>query len=344
MSEPNRCGKTLFFVSIILLFVGVIPLIYSLAVFPDPPPVRDWNYQQLQRLAAAHGTKKFSFAVFGDNKNSLTIFERLIAKINGDDVLFSVETGDLIDNMFDGESEYRTYVRQIKAFRQPLLVIPGNHATEGSSSEYSRLFGRLYYSFVVGDAYFIALNGSHDEGLGPQQYAWLLKELNEARSYRYCFVFMHVPLYDPEAGEYQLGHSIKDRKTAEDLNRLFDANGVTMVFTAHVHGYYRGLWHNTPFIITGGAGAELGGTDPEHYFYHYIKVNVTPDGVTYEVRKIGRPFANIISLFAHNVTEFSHSYLLNHWPYLLVALGVLGLGLCWRRKTGVTNPQRRNLS
>jgi len=278
----------------------------------------------------------FFFTVFGDNKNSIETFNKLIDSVNRDDVQFSVETGDLIDNMFDGQSEYRTYVGQIKRLQQPLFVIPGNHETEGSSCAYNRLFGRLYYSFTFGDAYFIALNGSHEDGPGPQQYDWLVKELKKSQSYRYRFVFMHIPLYDPEAGPYQLGHSLKKKKVAKQLNALFDKNKVTMVFTAHVHGYYSGAWHKTSFTVTGGAGAELGGIDPEHYFYHYIKVNVTPAGIRYKVEKIGTPFSNIIQLFIHNVSEFMHCYIKAHWEYMLFFLGLVGLLLLFRsRQKGI---------
>ncbi len=324
----NTRRKISLYLCLILIAAGAIPIIYAMIVFPDPPHVRDWNYLQKEKIAAVSPQPdNFSFAVFGDNKNSITTFNRLIDMVNQDDIQFSVETGDIIDNMFDGQSEYRTYVEQIKQLQQPLFVIPGNHATEGSSCAYTRLFGRLYYSFPFGNAYFIALNGSHEDGPGPQQYDWLVKELKKSQSYRYRFVFMHIPLYDPEAGPYQLGHSLKDKKTAEQLNALFDKNRVTMVFTAHVHGYYAGTWHKTPFTVTGGAGAELGGTDPEHYFYHYIKVKVSPGGVQYQVEKIGEPFSNIIRLFVHNVKEFIHSYTLAHWDYFLLFLGIAGLGI-----------------
>jgi len=303
--------KIFLYLCLVLIAAGAIPIIYAMIVFPDPPAIRDWNYVQQKKIGAiSPQPDSFSFAVFGDNKNSITTFNSLIDRVNRDNVQFSVETGDLIDNMFDGQSEYRTYVDQIKRLQKPLFVIPGNHATEGSSCAYNRLFGRLYYSFSFGNTYFIALNGSHEDGPGPQQYDWLVQELQKSQSYRYRFVFMHIPLYDPEAGPYRLGHSIKDRKVAEQLNELFDKNKVTMVFTAHVHGYYTGTWHKTPFTVTGGAGAELGGTNPEHYFYHYIKVNVSPDGVQYQVEKVGKPFSNIIQLFMHNMTEFMHSYIL----------------------------------
>jgi len=318
------------YLCLVLIAAGAIPIIYAMIVFPNPPHIQDWNYVQKEKIdAISPQPDSFTFAVFGDNKKSITTFNSLIDRVNWDDVQFSVETGDLIDNMFDGQSEYQTYVAQIERLRQPLFVIPGNLATERNSCAYNRLFGRLYYSFTFGEAYFIALNGSHEDGLGPQQYDWLVKELKKAQPYRYRFVFMYIPLYDPGTGPYQLGHSLKNKKVAEQLNALFDKNRVTMVFTAHVHGYYAGTWHKTPFTITGGAGAELGCTDPEHYFYHYIKVNVTPDGVQYQVEKVGTPFSNIVSLFVHNLSEFSHSYLKAHWDYFLLLLGIAGLGIIY---------------
>ncbi len=75
--------------------------------------------------------------------------------------------------------------------------------------------------------------------------------------YRYRFVFSHVPLHDPRKGEYAQGHSMKNMKEAIKLNRLLDKYRVTMLFASHIHAYFRGKWHQTPYIITGGAGAPL---------------------------------------------------------------------------------------
>ncbi len=245
--ETNTRQKKSLFLCLVLIAAGAIPIIYAMIVFPSPPPIWDWNYVQQKKIEAIRPQPdSFFFAVFGDNKNSISTSNSLIDRGNWGEVQFFIKTGDLIDNMFDGQSECRTYVDQIKRLQKPFFVILGNHATEGSSCAYNRLFGRLYYSFPFGDAYFIALNGSHEDGPGPQQFDWLVKELKKSQSYQYRFVFMHIPLYDPEAGgPYRLGPSLKDTNVAEQLNTPFDKNKVTMVFTAHVHGYYAGTWHTT---------------------------------------------------------------------------------------------------
>jgi len=323
-----KVRKILAFISIIIILIGIIPVISSFIKFPDPPDMRDWNYIQEQKIESLNNNPaKFSFAVFGDNKNSIKIFKKLISDINNDNIAFAVETGDSIDNRIDGETEYREYLNRIKDLKKPLVVIPGNHETEGSSSDYNLLFGRMYYSFPFGDAYFIALNGSHEEGFGPQQYNWLIEELKESQKYKYRFIFMHIPLYNPRTGKCQVGSSFTDKEFSKKLNNLFDKNKVTRVFTAHVHGYYTGQWNRTPFTVTGGAGAELDGTSSNHFFYHYIKVNVSNSGVNYEIKKIGTSFSNKFMLFVNNAVEMIYYYIKVHWDFMLLAGGIFCLGV-----------------
>lgn len=58
---------------------------------------------------------------------------------------------------------------------------------------------------------------------------------------------------------------------------------LALVLASHVHAYARGKWGKTRFIMTGGAGAPLSGPkDSKHYFYNYVKVTVTPKGVSYK--------------------------------------------------------------
>ena len=47
---------------------------------------------------------------------------------------------------------------------------------------------------------------------------------------------------------------------------LFKKYKVTHIFAGHIHGYYTGTWDGMPYTITGGAGAQLYGSDPEHVF------------------------------------------------------------------------------
>jgi hypothetical protein len=92
---------------------------------------------------------------------------------------------------------------------------------------------------------------------------------------------MHVPPFDPRKDKgYKCLHD------GEDLLELFRRYQVTHLFCSHIHGYFSGLWEGVPYTITGGAGAGLQGTDPQHFFHHYVKVHVSGGNVETEVRRI----------------------------------------------------------
>jgi hypothetical protein len=252
----------------------------------------DHNEKNLRAIDAGGD---FSFAVFADNKNSYEKLRHLAGAVNSDDEnLFSVFIGDIVQ---DGEMrKLMLMVDHMRDFKKPLLVAIGNHEiynhmdADGTfynaRANFKTIFGDAYFSFARGESFFIILDDANSYSIDDRQFEWLQRRLEESRKYKYRFVFMHVPLFDPSGGNnYGAGRSLTNLTVAKKLTALFDRFDVTMLFMSHLHGYYQGAWGKTPYIITGGAGARLHGDDPEHFFYHYIKVNVTPSGVTYEVRK-----------------------------------------------------------
>ena len=297
---------TLIFVVLILVLASGIK-IHSILTTPN---VSDWNYHQLQRIDKSK--TNFSFAVFGDNKNSAKTFENLIAKLNKEDILFAIDDGDLV---YDGENEkFRFFLNQIKNLNKPLLTVFGNHeAREKGRAVYYDLFGSFYYSFNIGNSYFIILDDANEKNLNDEQFAWLKNELKISQKYKHRFVFMHVPLYDPRKGDYKQGHSLEDLEFAKKLNNLFDENNVTMLFLSHIHGYYKGIWDKTPYIITGGGGAELAGSDPKHYFYHYIKINVNDSDVEYNVVKLKSPDFELIDRYLHDAWIYIYAFFAIHF-------------------------------
>jgi len=266
----------------------------------------------------------FSFAVFGDNKNSARTFENLISKLNDDNILFAIDDGDLV---YDGENEkFRFFLNQVKDLNKPLLTVFGNHeAREKGRAEYYDLFGLFYYSFNVGNNYFIILDDSNEKDLNDEQLAWLKNELKISQSYKNRFVFMHVPLYDPRKGEYKKGHSLDDLSFAKDLNNLFDENNVTLLFVSHIHGYYNGTWGRTPYIITGGGGAELAGSDSKHYFYHYIRVNIDNNSMKYDVIKLKSPDFELFDRWTHDAWIYIYAFLSIHFIDTLLVLALIYL-------------------
>ena len=65
----------------------------------SPLPARDWIALNFKKMNVAD-PKNFSFAVFGDNKNSHVIFERLLKEIERDpEISFVI---DIVDLVYDG--------------------------------------------------------------------------------------------------------------------------------------------------------------------------------------------------------------------------------------------------
>ncbi|NIA07681.1 MAG: metallophosphoesterase [Actinobacteria bacterium] len=306
--------------ALVLLLLAVAIKIHSVLSFPC---ISEWNYHQLGKIGKTQN--EFSFVVFGDNKNSLTTFENLIGKVNEEDTLFAIDVGDLV---YDGEKEkYRFFINQIMKLDKPLLTVLGNHdIREQGRANYYELFGKYYYSFAVGNSYFIILDNANERNLDSFQFDWLKNELERSQSYKHRFVFMHVPLYDPRRAGKQMGHSLKDLAFAKELNELLDRNRVTMLFVSHIHGYYRGQWGKTPYIITGGAGAELAGSDPRHYFYHYIKVDISQQGVEYQVVKLKSPDFELIDRWIHDGWIYIYAFFAIHFFDSVIILALIYLG------------------
>ncbi|OEC86512.1 MULTISPECIES: metallophosphoesterase family protein [Methanobacterium] len=245
----------------------------------------NWNYHELQKISKNESS--FSFAVYGDSANSDGRFNHLIKSLNSKNVLFSVDNGDLTTSGTPMHFGY--FLIDAKQLKAPLLTNIGNHDLSGSGSEsnYINVFGNPYYSFSEKNSYFIVLDDANSN-VNDTQMNWLKNELKKSQNYKYRFIFMHIPLYDPRYNFKGEGLSLGNSTTAKTLNNLFDEYNVTMLFTSHIHGYFQGVWGKTSFITTGGAGSPLskphaGVNNTENYFYHYILVNVTDNGVNYEV-------------------------------------------------------------
>jgi len=120
--------------------------------------------------------------------------------------------------------------------------------------------------------------------LRPEQLRWLEDELQKSQTYKTRLVFMHIPLFDPRTGEKK-PHSLNPEDAAKLLT-MFKKYNVTHVFVAHIHDYYAGSWEGVPYTITGGAGAPLYGQDPQHAFYHYLKVTLRDKQAQVQVRPL----------------------------------------------------------
>lgn len=262
-----------------------------------PIKAHDLNYHAMQEIRKRVHNLPFTLAFLGDNKNS-PIFNTLVEKLNHDKKLdFAVIGGDLV--LYPTRETYASFLTQLNTIQIPTLVLPGNHDVAFDDIDfYYKIFGRFYYAFEVGDAKFILLDDSNETGLGDQQTAWLEKQLKDGLNDKYRFVFMHVPLWDPRDNNstgVRYAHSLRNADTARQLEDLFVKYKVSVLFCSHIHAFYETTQRGLKTIISGGAGAELVGSDPKHTFYHYVRVTVAAQGVRTEVIPVGHktPFEGI---------------------------------------------------
>lgn len=242
------------------------------------------NQQQIAKINKSQ--TNFTFAVYGDSRNSSGIFKKIITNINSHNASFSINLGDMVWQGSD--KEFKMALNDLNLIKSPVMSVLGNHELDyaNSSQLFQSIFGETYYSFAMKNSYFIIIDDVYSSRMDNNQFKWLENELKKSLNYQNRFIFVHVPLYDPRMGNYGQNHSLENRTLSKKLNQLFDKYNVTMVFAGHIHGYFNGKWNKTPYIITGGAGSPLHGSNPENFYYQYILVNVTDDNVTYTPIKI----------------------------------------------------------
>ena len=261
-----------------------------------------FNDKMLNKISKENQSQNnFSFVVMGDNRDGDNVLEKIISKINQDkNIKFAINNGDLVPEGY--KSEFSNYLKIIKTSKIPIISVIGNHEIPWYDGEtnYERTFGKTHFTFAYGNSYFIILDTSNEK-IKQKQFKWLEKKLIKSQNYTNRFVITHVPLYDPRKGEYQKGHSLK--KGAIELNKLLDKYNVTMIFCSHIHFYFKGKWHKTPFIITGGAGAPLK-EYKNNGFYHYIKVIVNKNKIKYQVIRINQKKPNFIEEDIKSVKDF----------------------------------------
>jgi 3',5'-cyclic AMP phosphodiesterase CpdA len=249
-----------------------------------PLPARDWNRHNLDRLKVP-SDGPLTFAVLGDNRSNPAVFEQVLKHLNSDpDLAFAIDVGDLVER-----GSLKTFGDFLNQVRQnlclPLLTVLGNHELEKdrSSRLYRRIFGPDYYAFQVKGHYFIVLNDAEPSGIGEEQWRWLEQELSKSQAYKTRLVFLHIPLSDPRGGD---NHHSLPPETGSRLAALLRQYNVTHIFAGHIHAYFSGTWDGVPYTISGGAGAPLHGTDPQHYFYHYLKVALEDGRVQIRVQRV----------------------------------------------------------
>lgn len=244
----------------------------------------DW-----QTLRADDG-KTFSALVFPDSQsNDYSGWQDLsrAAYERNSDANFFINMGDLVDNGED-HTQWDAWFDAVAplAANIPVAPVMGNHETYDQNWKVrlpkaylahfavpevgSKPFRRYYYSFDYGTAHFIVLNTQQDEtedfhpGLLAEQQAWFAEDVARSRAAgnAWNIVLMHK---DPLQYSFQSRPERRTEGVSDDGRAwmpLFDAHGIDIVLSAHLHTY-RNRGHIRDFqrdasgplyILTGVAG------------------------------------------------------------------------------------------
>jgi len=219
----------------------------------------------------------FRFAVMGDNRENMAVFERVVDAAIRSGAEFILHTGDLVEH--HNARQFRWVLHELQEVQNlpPFCAVPGNHDVDASARDqderyrlYTQAFGPRRYWFAWGRALFVALDNSSGR-VQREDLLWLERILTEKRpGYDACFVVMHMPPRDPRP---RRSHAMEEGE--EELMDLLGRHKVSAVFAGHIHSYLQDQVAGVPIYITGGAGAGLQGPGDS---YHYLLCTVGSGG------------------------------------------------------------------
>jgi len=205
------------------------------------------------------------------------------------DLVLGPQPEEIMPALWDG------YDKAIAGFEMPVYSVAGNHDIWDAVSEriYQERVKPLWYSFDHKGSHFIVLdsedqsdNRAHFEKIEGAQIEWLKADLAKSKDAEHTFVFVHKPLWTFDYGGTQW---------MEEVHPLLAAHEVDAVFCGHVHIYEKNpTIDGVRYIITGGAGAEIGDWKEEGSFHHFVIVRVKPDTVRLTVVQTGAIYAEDI--------------------------------------------------
>ena len=191
------------------------------------------------------------------NPDTLGTMREAIGKIKAMPVKpsFIIHTGDLTH--LSKPDEFDTVAQTMKDLNVPVFYTPGEHDTldEGAGKLFLQHFGKGTWgtgwrSFDVAGVHFIGLVnvvGLNPDGqghLGPEQIAWLAKDVAHLSSSTPIVVYAHMPLFDAYV---PWGWGTVDAKQALMPLRRF---GSVTVLNGHIHQVITKVEGNISFHTT----------------------------------------------------------------------------------------------
>ncbi len=260
----------------------------------------------------------FKMIVLGDNRpgqdtapTQPQVFSEIIDLVTAEDPDIVVMTGDYVYSLTSDDKaneniwEHFTNITDRLGHYVPIYGVIGNHDIRTPTGVRNDKYfleafempdePKTYGSFDFAGVHFILLDTEQEayEGriAGPQ-WDWLVNDLTQATE-EMKFVFAHRPLYPLR----HIGSALDVNKDERaDLQQLLEDTNVTAFFAGHDHLYNRLTVNGVVHIITGGAGAPPYETPWGGAFYHYLRVEVSPQSVNFTAVRADGTVAETYSL------------------------------------------------
>ncbi|WP_028582640.1 glycosyltransferase [Desulfogranum japonicum] len=272
----NRKKRLTLYLVLTLLLMALL-VGYRIYLFVREADYQALNAENMDRIEAKlRGRSEYRFAVVGNIRNSMRIFEKRITPlIEDNNADFMISVGNAV---FDGaESKYRLLYRGLRKLDIPYVLSAGHNELEDfGTGKFYRHFGPYFFSFHHENTYFIFLD-STGKTSWKWQMRWLRNELTAASQFKYRFVFLNhslvaLPDFNPKETHYVL-----DANLSMELRQLFSYYHVTTVFSAGYPTFHERVEQGVRYIISGGGGGlHFDRQEP----YQIINVDVGPDQTT----------------------------------------------------------------
>ena len=283
------------------------------------------NVRNIEKINEIKSEKRnIAFAVVGNIKNSIGVFDKkIIDKLNRDDIDFVISMGNAVTD--GSEDKYRLINRSINKLHHPFVSCIGEgEVSNGGSQRFYKHFGPFYFSFYIGNAYFLFLDTTGKTAIKLQK-KWLVEELGAAGKYKYRFVFMNKPPYEVES-IYPVVFKekyIRDESFRNYLIGLYSKHKVTAVYSSNFEVFDERVIAGVKYVVSGGAGGLA--FDNEKSFYHYINVQLGEESVNSGVVRIDYASHGPISRKIENFWLFLHSIFYISFVNFAIIVGILVL-------------------
>ncbi|MFW5736740.1 MAG: glycosyltransferase [Halanaerobium sp.] len=310
---------------IILIIIIIILISYKIYA---PFSIQDFNAVNVSSMDFIKNKAEpdnYRFAVVGNIENSIEIFDnRILKDLTEQQVDFIISTGN---NLRDGdESKYRVFYRTLEKMNIPFLTAIGSREiADGGNENFYKYFGPFYFSFELGDSYFIFLDTTENTNLNWQK-QWLQSELSEALEFKNRFVIMNKTPLEIDA-EYLLNdrkNYIESEELRNFYQNIFAEYNVDRVFSSNIAIYHQEKINGVDYVVSGGAGGDLI-FDNEKSFYHYLLVDVKGDEVVLSVENLENypgSFSKLIVSLWVSLQSFFYANYINILLVLFIGLTI----------------------